>query len=253
MRSRERLDGRAGDAQVTAGSPEDAMCARFTLKTGAAELIDAFELAESPDELEPRYNVAPSQRVAVVPNLPGPRSVKLARWGLIPSWARDPKIAQKLVNARSETVAEKPSFRDALRFRRCLVLADGFYEWRKHGGGKMPMYIRLRGGEPFAMAGLWETWRDPKAPVQDALVHTCTLLTTTPNALMAPIHNRMPVILPREAWTTWLQPRDPGAELLLPLLQPYPAEAMRAVEVSPWVNSVRNDAPRCVEPVLKLL
>ena len=229
------------------------MCARFTLKTRAEALIDAFELAEAPTDLVPRYNIAPTQPVAIIANLPGPRVVRRARWGLIPKWATDRRIAHRLVNARSETVAQKPSFREAFRARRCLVLADGFYEWRNHGGGKMPMRVVLKDSAPFGMAGLWETWRDPAAPADTPLVHTCTVLTTTPNALIAPIHDRMPVILPREAWATWLAPGDPGEQALLPLLSPYPAALMAAYEVSPVVNSVRNDVPQCIAPVLRLL
>ncbi|MCO4763710.1 MAG: SOS response-associated peptidase [Myxococcales bacterium] len=225
------------------------MCARFTLKSRADELVDAFELAESPQLLQPRYNIAPGQQLQVIANLRGPRVLRPARWGLIPYWAKDASIANKLVNARSETVAEKPSFRDAFRFRRCLVPASGFYEWQRRANTKRPMHIGLASGAPFAMAGLWEVWRSPDG----ADIQTCTLLTTTPNAMMSPIHDRMPVIVPPDAWSLWLAPQDPGRHTLQQLLRPFPADEMRAYEVSPLVNSVRNDLPACAEPVQRLL
>jgi putative SOS response-associated peptidase YedK len=167
------------------------------------------------------------------------------RWGLIPSWAKDPGIGDRMINARAETVAEKPSFRRALQKRRCLVLADGFYEWRKEGKKKTPLHIALKSHEPFGFAGLWETWKPPTGET----IHSCTIITTTPNALMESIHNRMPVILTREAEALWLDRRVEDPQALLPLLAPYPAEAMDAYVVSPLVNSPRNDTSACIEPV----
>lgn len=220
------------------------MCGRFTLTIDPAQLQAIFQ-AQSPSDLTPRFNVAPSQAVAVIANRAEPRAIELFRWGLIPAWADDVKIGNRLINARAETVAEKPSFRAALKRRRCLVLADGFYEWRKTGKTKTPMYIQLADGAPFAFAGLWETW----TAHDQAPIHSCTLITTTPNTLMATIHDRMPVILPPEAYATWLAPTELPAEKTLPLLQPYPAEAMRAHAVSTLVNNPLFDSRECVLPV----
>ncbi len=178
------------------------MCGRFTLTINPDELQQQFGLSEAPPtQLAPRYNIAPTQAVAVIANN-SDRKLELFQWGLIPSWAKDPKIGSKMINARAETLAEKPSFRTALKRRRCLVVADGFYEWKKTGSGKTPMYIQLKDGQPFGFAGLWEAWQSP----DDGLIKTCTIITTTPNALLAEIHYRMPVILPREAYDTWLAP-----------------------------------------------
>ena len=153
-------------------------------------------------------------------------------------------MGDRMINARAETVAEKPSFRRALQKRRCLVLADGFYEWRKEGKKKTPMYITLKSHEPFGFAGLWETWKSPEGEA----IHSCTLITTTPNALMESIHNRMPVILPRDAEAQWLDRAIEDPERLLPLLAPYSAADMDAYTVSLAVNSPRNDSPVCIEP-----
>jgi putative SOS response-associated peptidase YedK len=169
----------------------------------------------------------------------------LLRWGLIPSWAKDAAIGNRMINARAETVAEKPSFRRALQQRRCLILADGFYEWRQEGKKKTPLFITLASREPFAFAGLWETWRPPDGEA----IHSCTIITTTPNALMESIHNRMPVILAREAETTWLDRTITEPEKLLPLLVPYPETLMDAYEVALTVNSPRNDSPACIAPI----
>lgn len=215
------------------------MCGRFTLTVSPDQLRAAFDLAEAPPaDLAPRYNIAPSQPVAVIPN-EDPRRVALFQWGLVPVWAKDPKIGNSLINARGETVAEKPAFRAAFKRRRCLVLADGFYEWKREAGGaKTPMYIQLSDGRPFAFAGLWETWRAPEGERR-----TCTIITTTPNALMAPIHDRMPVILPPAAYAAWLTPGELPAVEALALLQPYPAEALTARAVSTRVNNPRVDGP----------
>ena len=164
------------------------------------------------------------------------------RWGLIPFWAKDPKIGARMINARSETVAEKPAFRNALKKRRCLVLADGYYEWQKTPVGKRPYRIIMKSGEPFAMAGLWETWKDPQGNV----VPSCTIITTAANDFLAPIHNRMPVILPRESEELWLDPGVDDATLLTDLLIPYPDKRINAYEVSTIVNYAGNVSPEVI-------
>lgn len=223
------------------------MCGRYTLTVDPADLQDAFQLETAPPPaLTPRYNIAPTQPVAIIPNTE-PRHIELFQWGLIPSWAKDPKIGNSLINARAETVAEKPAFRAAFKRRRCLILADGFYEWQREGEGrgarKTPMFIQMKDGRPFAFAGLWETWKAPDAEP----LHTCTILTTTPNALMAPIHNRMPVILPAAAYAAWLTPGELPAVEALALLQPFDAEQMTARAVSTRVNNPRLDGPELLE------
>jgi putative SOS response-associated peptidase YedK len=204
----------------------------------------AFNLSEPPPaELTPRYNIAPSQAVAVIANSER-RALEFFKWGLIPSWAKDPKIGNRLINARAETLAEKPSFRAALKKRRCLILADGFYEWKKEGQTKTPMYLKLKEGQPFAFAGLWETWKSP----DDELIKSCTIITTAPNALVKKIHDRMPAILPPQAYDLWLSPDELPAEKTLPLLKPFAASQMKAVSVSPLVNNPAFDSRECVIP-----
>jgi putative SOS response-associated peptidase YedK len=221
------------------------MCGRFTLTISPDQLQDQFGLSEPPPtDLVPRYNIAPTQAVAVVTNSPD-RKLEIFQWGLIPSWAKDPKIGNKLINARAETLAEKPSFRTALKRRRCLVVADGFYEWKKDGARKTPMYIQMDDGRPFGFAGLWEVWQPPDG----SLLKTCTIITTEPNALLATIHNRMPAILPPEAYDAWLQPGELAADQALPLLQPFDARRMKATPVSTRVNSPGFDSPECILPV----
>lgn len=224
------------------------MCGRFILGVELPDLQEAFPVWSWPEAWTPRYNIAPTQPVAVVANN-GEGRVEFFRWGLIPSWAKDPKIGNRMINARADTLAEKPSFRNAFRRRRCLIPADGFYEWRREkGGGKTPMVVRLKGGQPFAFAGLWEVWRPKEAPEAEPLL-TCTIITTEPNELAATIHNRMPVIMPRQAYDLWLNPaeRDPGE--LQELLGPYPAEEMEAYPVSTLVNNPVNDVPECIQPL----
>ena len=221
------------------------MCGRFTLTINPDELQQQFGLSEAPPaQLAPRYNIAPTQAVAVIANNSN-RKLELFQWGLIPSWAKDPKIGSKMINARAETLAEKPSFRTALKRRRCLVVADGFYEWKKTGSGKTPMYIQLKDGQPFGFAGLWEAWQSP----EDGLIKTCTIITTTPNELLAGIHDRMPVILPREAYDVWLAPEELPAVETLPLLQPYDGAQMRVRPVSTLVNSPAVDSAELIQPV----
>ena len=221
------------------------MCGRYTLHSGISDLQRLLPGAELPEELEPRYNVAPTQSAAVLPN-DGSNRVQLFQWGLVPFWAKDEKIGHKLINARSETAAEKPSFRAAFRKRRCLVLADGFYEWRKEKDGKTktPVHLRLKSGEPFAIAGLWESWTRPEGEE----LFTFTILTTSPNELAATVHDRMPVILPKDAHEEWAGEGERAVARLKELCVPYPADEMEAVPVSRLVNSPRNDTPACIQP-----
>ena len=211
------------------------MCGRYSLTADLAELAGRFEFDGDWDAFERRYNIAPTQEVLTVVGGEKRRG-GFMRWGLIPHWAKDSKIGSRMINARAETVAEKPSFRTALRRRRCLVLADGFYEWQRVGKNKRPMRIVMRSGEPFAFAGLWETWRDPEGTV----IPSCTIITTTPNDLLKPIHNRMPVILPRDIEEFWLDDSVDDPAALTSVLTPYPDDAMEAYEVSSLVNSVAN-------------
>lgn len=193
-----------------------------------------------------RYNVAPTQDAAVVvAGEDGSRRLASMRWGLVPYWAKDPEIGNRAINARSETVAEKPAFRDSFKRRRCLVAADGFYEWQKVQGGKQPYLLRLEGGAPFAFAGLWDRWHGQRGRV----LETFTILTTEPNSLVAPIHDRMPVILPALGRGPWLD-RASDTEALRALLAPLGAELMEAVPVSDLINSSANDSLECLQPVL---
>ena len=217
------------------------MCGRYTLTTDISDLQIRFSFHGHDLEYRPRYNIAPTQRVLTVTNEEETQA-QFMKWGLIPSWAKDPSIGSRMINARGETIAEKPSFRTALRKRRCLVLADGFYEWKKAEGQKVPMRITLKEEEPFAFAGLWEAWKSP----EDEWVRSCTIITTAPNTLMEPIHNRMPVILPQEAEETWLNPAIEDPQVLTSFFQPFPAEAMEVYPVSTMVNSVKNDAAECI-------
>ena len=222
------------------------MCGRFTLFDTAASLAEAFEVAEVPS-LSPRYNIAPSQAVAAVriPPSGGAREVVLLRWGLIPSWAKDPSLGDRMINARAETAAGKPAFRSAIRRRRCLVPASGFYEWKRTNGRKQPYYIRRPDGKPFALAGLWESWEGPGA----AAVESCTILTTSANELLLPIHDRMPVIVSPADYDLWLSLgiRDPGE--LSRLFRPFPPEEMTAFPVGTAVNNPKTDSPQLIEPL----
>ena len=214
------------------------MCGRYSLAIDYVALEDRFTLRGGLQlPLVPRYNIAPTQEVLTVVNQGHGNEARMMRWGLIPSWANDPSVGNRMINARAETVAEKPSFRQAYQKRRCLVIADGFYEWQKVPGGKTPMRMIVGGGEPFGFAGLWETWRSP----EEELVHSCTIITTTPNELTAPIHNRMPVILSKEAEALWLN-QDADPAVLKDLLVPYTGR-MEAYEISTLVNSPGNDTP----------
>jgi putative SOS response-associated peptidase YedK len=228
------------------------MCGRFVLTSPAQVIAEVFGV-DPPAELAPRWNVAPAQPLLVVRAGESPepeRVVHSLRWGLVPWWSKERPRGATMINARAETAPERPAFRDAFRRRRCLVPADGFYEWQAPAGGraspKQPYLITLEAGGPFAFAALWDRWR-PKDAGSPPL-ESCALLTTAPNALMRPIHDRMPVILPRSAWSGWLDPAVADVDRLRALLVPYPAGEMVATAVSPWVNDPRHDDPRCIEP-----
>ena len=221
------------------------MCGRFTLRTPASDLAEHFAVDARPN-LAARHNIAPSQDILVVrANRPGGmREFAMLRWGLVPHWAKDPAIGNRMINARAETVAEKPSFRDAYRTRRCLVAADGFFEWRKASDGtRQPYHIRFGDDAPFAIAGLWESWRAPDGET----LESCALITTEANRTLAPIHHRMPVILPAEAYDDWLDVRSPPPDALL---RPYPADDLAAFAVGPRVNNARHDDAACLEPAV---
>ena len=222
------------------------MCGRLILTSDPSDVRQLLPDVAVPDAWGPRYNVAPSQQVAVVPNRE-PKQVEFFRWGLIPSWAKDAAIGNRMINARAESVTMKPAFRGPLRHRRCLVLADGFYEWqvRPEGRTKTPFCVRLKSGGLFAFAGLWDIWRSPGGTD----IASCAIITTTANELMAPIHHRMPVILPRSAYDEWLDVGEQLAARLVELLGPYPAEEMAAYPVSTLVNNPRHDGPECVVPI----
>jgi putative SOS response-associated peptidase YedK len=239
------------------------MCGRYTLARGEEilEIVPNITIKEDLRTNIPlwsgRWNIAPSQDIVVVANREeeGKLVAEPMRWGLVPSWAKDPSIGNKMINARAETLPTKPAFRKALERRRCIIPADGFYEWKKPladapakgrgagGGGKQPLYIHMKDGHPFAFAGLWETWRDEKGE----LLKTCTIITTGPNRLMATIHDRMPVILPREAILDWLDPKPRDPEQMAAWLKPYPAEEMEAIPVSRAVNSPKNEGPELIQ------
>jgi putative SOS response-associated peptidase YedK len=219
------------------------MCGRFTLTTNLGAIAARFGVARFLEEVGPRYNIAPTQTVIVVRD-DGERHLVQMRWGLIPAWAKDPAIGDRIINARAETVATKPAFRAALRRRRCLIPADGFYEWRLAGRRKQPIYIRLKSREPFAFAGFWEAWTSPGGEE----IKSCTIITTGANDLLKPIHDRMPVLLGRDAEKVWLDPVIQDPERLLPLLVPYPASEMEIYPVSTKVNNPTNDRPDCLEP-----
>ncbi len=221
------------------------MCGRFALKAPPRSIQEHFNLPETV-HLSTRYNITPSQKIAAVRLLPGKeyRQLDMLHWGLIPGWAKDMKIGYRMINARGETLAQKPSFRGAFKKRRCLIAADGFYEWQHAGETKQPFYLHLKNKSIFGFAGLWESWRSPEGTV----VESCTIITTSANELVRKIHDRMPVILAPRHYEPWLQDTTP-AESLQQLLVPYPAEAMAAYKVGPGVNSPKNDTPQCIKPL----
>lgn len=212
------------------------MCGRYTITFDADSMQQELDLASMPEEYQRRYNVAPSQPVAVVADAAG-RKAEMMRWGLIPSWAKDMEIGNRLINARSETIIEKPSFKNAFNKRRCLVLADGFYEWQKGGapgGRSQPYYFKRENGKPFAFAGLWEYWKSP----QGEDIRSCTIITCAANELVRPVHDRMPVMLSGDALWAWMG--EGSQQDLLALLRPYPPEAMVRYPVAPWSTAPRS-------------
>ena len=236
------------------------MCGRFVLIDwdGVEQRFDLPESdlrhiserhAETGDSPAPRYNIAPTQDVLAVRNDGDGNRAGMMRWGLVPSWAKDPKIGSRMINARAETLSERPSFRRAYRRRRCLIVADSFYEWRREGRQRTPMRIMLESGETFAFAGLWETWRRPDG----SRMLSCAIVTTSANELVSEIHDRMPVILDPDVESVWLDPDVDDTAALSELLVPYPSELMTAYEVSRIVNSAANDVPECILPVSRLL
>jgi len=222
------------------------MCGRFTLFEADNILSKEFGVSGIPP-LSPRYNISPSQPVAAVRAAPAGsgRELALLRWGLIPSWSKDPAIGNRLINARAETPREKPSFRNAFRRHRCLIPTNGFYEWQHQERGKQPYFVRMRDDRLFAFAGLWDRWESPDKGV----IETCTILTTAANAVLAPIHDRMPVILPPAEYARWLDPGLLDTDSLGPLLVPFPAEDMLASPVSPRVNAPTVDDEKCMAPL----
>jgi putative SOS response-associated peptidase YedK len=218
------------------------MCGRFTLRTPTKDIVKAFGLGDAP-ELKPRYNIAPTQQIAAVKLDPetGTRQLSMFRWGMVPSWADDPKIGYRMINARAESVAIKPAYRNAFKKGRCLIVADGFFEWKKTGKNKQPFFIRLKDDEPFAFAGLSEHWRG------DRVIDSCAIITTEPNEMMKGIHDRMSVILSPDDYDLWLEPDFHGQGKLLEMLKPYPAEDMEAYPISTLVNNPRNETKECME------
>jgi putative SOS response-associated peptidase YedK len=221
------------------------MCGRFVRKSTITVIEDEFDIYEVQWASEPSYNIAPSQDVACVIGNGGNRLVKF-RWGLVPFWAKDPSIGYKMINARAETLAQKRSFARSFKKRRCLVVADGFYEWRKlaEGKRKVPMYVHLRKERPFGFAGLYENWKAKDGTI----LQTCTIITTRPNELLMPIHNRMPAIIAAGKRNIWLDKEVQDPEMLMPLLTPYDSGEMDAYEVSKKVNSPTYNEPDCIKP-----
>jgi putative SOS response-associated peptidase YedK len=221
------------------------MCGRLTQKLSAAEIAELFGAEARVDDAGEHYNLAPTQPVRAVVDRGGQRVVDTFRWGLIPGWADDPRIGSRMFNARAETVAEKPAFRSAFRRQRCIVPADFFYEWQTRRRTKQPYAIGRKDGRPLALAGLWAIWRGP----DEQTIPSCTVITTAANQLLAPLHDRMPVILPEEAWADWLDPQEQDPLRLQANLVPYPDDRLILYPVSPLVNNVREDGPRLLEPV----
>jgi putative SOS response-associated peptidase YedK len=222
------------------------MCGRFVLRCTVDEVRAEFDIGEIQWAFEPSFNIAPGQDVLAVLNGGGRRLAKM-RWGLIPSWSKDPQIGDRMINARAETLAQKPSFSRSFKERRCLIVASGFYEWQARAGKKYPVYIRLRSDRPFGFAGLYDVWR----PAEGDPVTSCTIITTMPNELLAPIHNRMPVIIRPEDRSEWLDRGVKDLPRLQKLLNPYPDSDLEAYEVSTKCNSPKYNQPDCLEPIKK--
>lgn len=224
------------------------MCGRFRLRR-ADKLAERFDI-EPEDDWTPRYNIAPTQDVVVIRQDPAKpkRFGSHLRWGLIPYWAKDASIGNKMINARAESIATKPAFQESLKERRCLIPGDAFYEWKRKGKTKTPFCFTMADESIFAFAGIWDKWRSPEGKV----IETCSIITTKPNALCADIHDRMPVILPDDVYDLWLDPGFQRTDAICDLLKPFNAELMNRYEVSDRVNLVQNDDPACAEPLAKV-
>jgi putative SOS response-associated peptidase YedK len=223
------------------------MCGRYRLSRRKQIIEEHFDAVSGEEDWGPRYNIAPTQPIPVIRQNPKEpvREFSLMRWGLVPSWAKDASGAAGMINARSETAATKPAFRDPLKFRRCLIPADGFYEWMRTGKAKQPYYFEVSDGELFAFAGLWDRWKDPSGN----WIKTCSILTTIPNAVTSTVHDRMPVILDPDSYDLWLDPGMQDVAAASELLNPYDARLMRCHPVSTRINHVANDDEECSAPV----
>ena len=219
------------------------MCGRFALDAPSKNLTHHFKLKQAVT-LEPRYNIAPSQSVVIIRESANTQKLSTVRWGLIPHWAREEKIGYRLINARAETVAEKPSFRDAFRSRRCLIPATGFYEWKHEGRMKQPYFIQMKDGDLFAMAGIWETWQSPNGKT----IESCAIITTEANTIVGQIHDRMPAILPVQNYNSWLTPQG-NKKSFQDYLKPYPPSEMTAYQVSSMVNNIKNEGEECIRGI----
>lgn len=225
----------------------ESMCGRFTLFASFEKILEEFDIQRAIEEIfyEASYNIAPSQLILSIINDGVKNRMGFLKWGLIPSWAKDEKIASKMINARSETVNEKPSFKKSFYQRRCIIPMDSFYEWKREGNTKIPMRIKMKDDSLFGVAGLWDTWKTPTGEA----IHTCTILTTEPNDLMKEIHDRMPVILPKEQQMIWLNPYNRDEHQLQTLLVPFDKDQMVAYPVSDKVNSPKNNSAELIERI----
>ena len=223
------------------------MCGRYEVHSAVELIASIFGI--SPEDVvidfKPNYNVAPTNEVPVVIITDGKRRLMQCRWGFIPAWAKEEKIGFSMINARAETIAEKPAFRDAFKKQRCVIIADGFYEWKTVGKAKRPVYLHLKSGKPMAFAGLYSIWTSPEGKT----INTCTVIVTNANELLEPVHDRMPVILNEDDQDKWLDPTTQETSSLLSLLKPYPSEALEMFDVSPKVNSVKNNSPELIEAI----
>lgn len=224
------------------------MCGRFTLVTNLELWNARFQIEVIPFDMQPRYNIAPGQLIPAIISDHGNRRIGQLKWGLVPFWSKDEKVGYKMINAKSETLREKPAFKNLFARKRCIIPADGFYEWKKVGKEKQPMCITMKTGEPFAFAGLYDTWTSPEGEK----VHSCTIITTKPNDVVADIHDRMPVILRHEDEGVWLDREKFDSDLLHSLLVPYDSNMMRAYPVPAMVGSPKNDIPECIEEIANL-
>ncbi|MCK4339580.1 MAG: SOS response-associated peptidase [Candidatus Cloacimonetes bacterium] len=220
------------------------MCGRFSRRMTTEEIAESFEAGQILCDLEPSYNVAPSQDVVAIINGEDKKLVTF-KWGLIPYWSKDPSVGYKMINARAESISEKPSFKLPLKSKRCLIIADGFYEWRKEQGNKIPMFFHLKSHKPFGFAGLYDNWTS----IDGEKISTCTIITTDANELMKQIHYRMPVILPKEKESIWIDSNIHDIDILLPILKPYDSNLMEMYEVSRFVNSPKNNSKECIQPI----